>query len=1258
MDPTLSVTAAEPALQREDYTSEIRFGVVMYGGVSLAIYINGVTNEMFEMACATPRWRSAAGPAPSPGTLDGAAPSAPAATHAQAARKPDACDSREAFRRLSWLAGNPALRARYATAIRNANDATPCGPWPQGAWNEAWVDGQPRTRLVVDVVSGTSAGGINGIFLAKALANGADFSPLRKLWVGEGDISLLLNDARSRAGLTVVRPDTGDKPASLLNSDRMYLKLLSALDDMPALGTLPTPSDASPLVDEIDLFVTTTDIVGAQVPLRLSDMVVQERRHKHVFHFGFPEGTNDGNDFANSNNPFLAFAARCTSSFPFAFEPMNLHAMLELSQGSNAKWPQEPWNRYFSYLPKETVDKAGHAYRAYGDGGYLDNKPFSYVVDTLSHRQAEVPMERKLIYVEPAPEKFRQEPTPSETSQPDALSNALAALTKIPQYETIREDLQAVLKRNQRVERVENIVRLSELAVEAQEENFQRVLREKGGIPPWAQLKLSTLVNYHGAAILPYRRLRVFVVTDMLAEHLARLWDVDREADHFYALRALVRVWRERHYEDETEPDDARETNSAFLDQFDLGYRVRRLRFLLRKVDQATRVLRQQLVDITSPGGKAVGARPKSDTDRQIVDGLRRRGYDLEHDTRVDAASLGRALQALGELKKQLLQIRITIQRAERDERARHAREHPMQAALRKDLQRVLELLLAKPESRPPPVELIGRSEKPIPVKLDENGLGPASATQTQQERLMQRARYLFDAAGGAEPTLLQDALESSLEPMRIKRSARSSPGPDSALGEVNEQVKHVLGMPRLTVCPDDVVRITIQNVAGNANMVTQVLNSFEGTCLRNFLGHYYIRFDAFDQLSFPLYYDTGVGEPATVDVVRISPSDATRLVDEASDPKRAHKLAGTTLFNFGAFLDERWRRHDIMWGRLDGVERLITCILPQTDADTTTVRNELIDRAQANILREALVEKGQGDLTALLCEALNDNRSPDHRPAKSRPMRLLRQAGAWIATKCGKPPQPDSPDKDILAKLMATLQLDDPIRKDRLRGILTSLLDEQQLVQFVRADYDVNRDLEPKATLEAAARAVTVTGRVLDGIARRNEVKTALPRWLARAGLMAQGLIAVSLPGSLNQRWWSHGIKVLYAFELTLLAAAMLFGGPDARNMAVTVLGATLAVHVASLVVGDAMVWGRRKLVQWLVFATIVGVLVLALLGVVALNNAGWRTILCGTTGKAAAGGWQHYVCASLSAAAPSRAVIASGYDRWAEHAGSRERL
>src|SRR2546427_12825462 len=38
---------------RIDYPSETRFAVVMYGGVSLAIYINGIAQELLHMVKAT-----------------------------------------------------------------------------------------------------------------------------------------------------------------------------------------------------------------------------------------------------------------------------------------------------------------------------------------------------------------------------------------------------------------------------------------------------------------------------------------------------------------------------------------------------------------------------------------------------------------------------------------------------------------------------------------------------------------------------------------------------------------------------------------------------------------------------------------------------------------------------------------------------------------------------------------------------------------------------------------------------------------------------------------------------------------------------------------------------------------------------------------------------------------------------------------------------------------------------------------------------
>src|SRR5918993_844541 len=85
-------------------------------------------------------------------------------------------------------------------------------------------------RFTVDILSGTSAGGINAVYLAKALANCQTIDQLKQLWVEEGDLLKLINDAKSVEqldGLKAQKP-----PRSLLNSQRMYRRLLEALDGM------------------------------------------------------------------------------------------------------------------------------------------------------------------------------------------------------------------------------------------------------------------------------------------------------------------------------------------------------------------------------------------------------------------------------------------------------------------------------------------------------------------------------------------------------------------------------------------------------------------------------------------------------------------------------------------------------------------------------------------------------------------------------------------------------------------------------------------------------------------------------------------------------------------------------------------------------------------------------------------------------------------------------------------------------------------
>ena len=132
-------------------------------------------------------------------------------------------------------------------------------------------------------------------------------------------MQLLLNDKKVNPRSLLQVP-----PPSLLNSRWMYLQLLKALDAMNAMDG----QTHEPLVDDLDLFCTTTDLRGLIVDLALTDETVREQRYRNVYHFRrrtmVDAAEGEEHDFVEGMDPFLAFAARCTSSFPFAFEPMQL----------------------------------------------------------------------------------------------------------------------------------------------------------------------------------------------------------------------------------------------------------------------------------------------------------------------------------------------------------------------------------------------------------------------------------------------------------------------------------------------------------------------------------------------------------------------------------------------------------------------------------------------------------------------------------------------------------------------------------------------------------------------------------------------------------------------------------------------------------------------------------------------------------------------------------------------------------------------
>lgn len=1005
-----------------DIQQEVRFAVVMYGGVSLAVYINGVAQELLRLVRAT--------------ATDPDDPFAPF--------KKTVSGSEAVYRRLGQI-----------LTPRGQDSAAPLAS-----------DAPVRTRFVVDVLSGTSAGGINAVFLAKALANGQDIDALKHLWISEGDIEKLVNDresVRGVEGLTLQKP-----PRSLLNSQRMYRRLFEAFEGMERV--LPSSvKTRSPYADQVDLFVTTTDIVGLPVQLRLADAVVEEKRHRNVFHLRYSEGNaaEHRNDFHQGNNAFLAFASRCTSAFPFAFEPMRLSDIASALTGvtaHNGLWASFfPAYREPTSGPGASQEAYDYTVRAFGDGGYLDNKPFSYATSVLSSRRAGVPVDRKLIYIEPSPEAA---PRHLPGAGPNAFENVISALS-LARYETIREDLERILERNRLLERVERILSGMEMDV-----------KELGrGKPPDRQFgdrDLLAMTQEFGVGYGGYHRVKVAALTDEITGFITRAANFDPNSDQFLAIRYFVRVWRDMSYTVHTSDAGPASlpTQNRLLMDYDLSYRLRRITFVLNRLDQLFCLtaggLAERIWQLLAVGDPALGNTP----------------LHGEKEMREFRATLRRLADPLNAVAANLRKLRATL--------------------------------------------------------LDVSAGNPLAA---------------YVSATKIDGDLLRSVLDGPTEKVRhrIASALVLDPARKGAFLSLAGELARIISAATEPAKHECHILLGGPDVAPDA--------SSPHSLARSLLSHYYHQYDLYDLISFPILHATQVGEEIdAIDVLRVSPRDAPTLIDELHDNRR--KLAGTTLMNFGAFLDRGWRENDVLWGRLDGAERLISTLLPSPvhEAD----RRQLIREAQVAILAEELVPQDADTLCQLLTDALGKIDTGDRNEAALREF-VRPPTGAGKST--------------------------------QLQGLLRSHLSGDRLWDFFKSRYEVNRALNPKTVVRTLARATQVVGLVGEHIADEYRVSGRPAAWVARLGRVFWGLIEVAVPRSIPALIFGHWLRLLYLFEALLIVGGIIFGGDEVQRFGIVALFATGALHLITALLADFM-RGRVRLLRTVTALIALLLIALALLG------------------------------------------------------------
>ncbi|MGE5272842.1 MAG: patatin-like protein [Verrucomicrobiota bacterium] len=504
---------------------ELRLGLVCYGGSSLAIYMHGVTKELHRLVRASSQLE---GPSDSPGSSSA---------------------SEGVYRRLL---------AEMAERDRE----------------------QVRTRVVVDVIAGTSAGGINGICLAKGLAHDRSLDGFRELWFERGDIDGLLAAPRIlprplKVAWVAVGALFNRAP---LRGDLMARWIYDAFDGMDRQGADPSMPSLMPPQHLLELFVTVTDFYGYERQVPYADPnPIRDMRHRHVLAFGYG-GEEGRDDFGADSNGALTFAARSTSCIPGVFPPVSF--------GELTKWlgdrPVDLPDLERRFFRNYQLAKFPPAWTWFVDGGVLDNKPFGPAIEAIRERPADVEVDRRLLYLEPDPGVAAKA---VEQSAPGTLAAAIGGLTGLPRAEPILDDLVEVAALNQRVRRIADIVTTSWDTVEARVKEivgpFETVPTDPAS-PELAAIKKrldEEARKSAGFSYATYVRLKVSGVIDRYAQTACEVCDLPADSNHALLTRSALRSWAEHQqlFEPHVEPS---ERQLKFLLDFDLAYATRRLRFV------------------------------------------------------------------------------------------------------------------------------------------------------------------------------------------------------------------------------------------------------------------------------------------------------------------------------------------------------------------------------------------------------------------------------------------------------------------------------------------------------------------------------------------------------------------------------------------------------------------------------------------------------------------------------------------------------
>ena len=538
---------------------ELRIALVCYGGISLAVYMHGVTKELWKTVRAS-----------------------------QAVRGPGS----------SGLTGTEAVYARLLDHIEVQYDL--------------------QLRVLNDIIAGASAGGINGVFLAQAIHSGQSLEPLTELWLEGADVDVLLDpDARpwSKAAKFWARPIVNfllNRPGDVVSQsvapetrsevrEKLSRLIRSRWFEPPfsgigfsrlirgALDAMRDTQTSAPLLPSghpLDLFVTATDFKGHLQSLKLhSPPEVLESEHRLPIGFRNVAPLEGGHAFAPSIE--LVFAARATASFPGAFPALQIGEIEKLAGEAGDGW--ETRDAFLNRIMPE------HSWRndlrgvSLIDGSVLVNAPFADAIRVLRDRPSHREVDRRFVYIDPRPDRVggvrRDDPRP-----PGFFSVIFGSLSSIPREQPVRDNLDELRRQSRETSMLRAITRSLRPEVEgAVEKLFGRTLfldrPNSRRLAAWRAKALKAANEQAGYAYHGYAQVAFTSSVNALAGLIADAvpGTISSETVARRLSGHLKGAGIDRINDDRGNPTDVA---VAFIREHDMAFRVRRLQTLARRLTQ------------------------------------------------------------------------------------------------------------------------------------------------------------------------------------------------------------------------------------------------------------------------------------------------------------------------------------------------------------------------------------------------------------------------------------------------------------------------------------------------------------------------------------------------------------------------------------------------------------------------------------------------------------------------------------------------